>query len=104
MAVLELGGSEMKFEDIKFNKTDLPQGIQAMIHFGVYDLSIVKSDFSYGGSSGLYEIAVFDGDVQTELPGITDEGDTVKGYLTEADVGAIIKKMYLITGKTPVQI
>jgi hypothetical protein len=38
------------------------------------------------------------------MPGITDEDDTVKGYLTEADVGAIIKKMYLITGKTPRQV
>ena len=94
----------MKFEDIKFNKTDLPQGIQAMIHFGVYDLSIVKSDFSYGGKSGLYEIAVFDGDVQTELPGITEKGDTVKGFLSESDVEAIIKKMHLVSGADPEQI
>jgi len=38
------------------------------------------------------------------LPGITEDGDTVKGYLTEADINAIIKKMYLITGKSPRQV
>ena len=38
------------------------------------------------------------------MPGITNEDDSVKGYLTEADVDTIIKKMYLITGKTPRQI
>ena len=94
----------MKFEDIKFKSTDLPQGIQAMIHFGAYDLSIVKSDFSYGGKSGLYEIAVFDGDIQTELPGITEQGDTVKGFLSESDVEGIIKKMHLVSGADPEQI
>ena len=49
----------MKFEDIKFKDTDLPKGIQALLKFGEYELSIVKSDFSYGGNAGLYEIAVF---------------------------------------------
>jgi hypothetical protein len=38
------------------------------------------------------------------LPGITEDDDSVKGRLTEADVDAIIKKMYLLTGKTPRQI
>ena len=94
----------MKFKDIKFKSTGLPQGIQAMIHFGAYDLSIVKSDFSYGGKSGLYEIAVFDGDIQTELPGITEQGDTVKGFLSESDVEGIIKKMHLASGADPEQI
>ena len=55
----------MKFKEIKFNKTDIPNGIQAMIDFGDYNLSIVKSDFSYGGQSGLYEIAVFAGNEQS---------------------------------------
>ena len=89
----------MKFKEIKFNKTDMPNGIQAMIDFGDYNLSIVKSDFSYGGKSGLYEIAVFGGDNQTEMPGITEAGDTVKGFLTEAGVMSIIKKMMTITKK-----
>ena len=91
----------MKFKDIKFNKTEMPSGIQAMLKFGDYDLSIVKSDFSYGGSSGLYEIAVFKGDGQVELPGITEQGDTVKGFLSESEVEGIIKKMHLVSGADP---
>jgi hypothetical protein len=88
----------MKFQDIKFNDTKMPKGIQSIIDFGKYDLSIVKSDFSYGGKQGLYEIAVFDGKEQVELPGITEEGDTVKGFLTEDNVMGIIAKMHSITG------
>jgi|TARA_B110000967_G_C18581149_1_gene409761 hypothetical protein len=53
---------------------------------------------SYGHEKDLYEIAVFDGDDQVELPGITSPGDTVKGFLTEADIDAILIKMYTITG------
>ena len=33
-----------------------------------------------------------------ELPGITDEGDPVKGWLTINDVNSIIKKLTSITG------
>ena len=99
----------MKLKDFKLLETDVPKGVQAMLDFGKYHLSIIKSDFSYGGSQGKYEIGVFtanDGvaNSMTELPGITAENDSVKGFLTEADVDAIIKKMYLITGKTPRQI
>ena len=94
----------MKFKDIKFNKTEMPSGIQAMLNFGDYDLSIVKSDFSYGGKQGLYEIAVFKGNGQVELPGITEQGDTVKGFLNEGEVEGIIKKMHLVTGKDPVNL
>ena len=86
------------FEDIKFNKTDHPNGVQAIVSFGDYSLSIVKNDFSYGGDKGLYEIAVYQQDSQVELPGITNEGDTVKGYLTTDEVVGIVKKMHLISG------
>ena len=71
----------MRFEDLKFEP--LYDGVQAMVPFGKYELSVVKHGFSYGGSKGLYEIAVFEGDSQVELPGITQEGDTFKGFLTE---------------------
>jgi len=94
----------MKFKDIKFNKTEMPSGIQAMLNFGDYDLSIVKSDFSYGGKSGLYEIAVFSGNDQIEMPGITEQGDTVKGFLSEDEVVGIVKKMHLISGADPVAV
>tara|TARA_Y100000385_G_C13105598_1_gene647496 strand:+ start:4541 stop:4822 length:282 start_codon:yes stop_codon:yes gene_type:complete len=89
----------MTFNDITFNETLMPKGIQAKIRFGGYDLSIVQNEVSYGGRQGLYEIAIFKGDGQVEMPGITEEGDTVKGFLTESDVESIIKKMYTVTGQ-----
>tara|TARA_B100001057_G_scaffold300327_1_gene300475 strand:+ start:695 stop:985 length:291 start_codon:yes stop_codon:yes gene_type:complete len=89
------------FDQIKFNETAIPKGIQALIKFANYELSIVKNDASYGNASGLYEIAVFKGNGQVELPGITEEGDTVKGFLNEGDVMGIIKKMHLVSGADP---
>ena len=94
----------MKFKDLTFKKTDIPNGIQAMLNFGGYELSIVKSDFSYGGTSGLYEIAVFKGNEQVEMPGITQAGDTVKGFLSESEVEGIIKKMHLVSGADPKEV
>ena len=87
----------MKFEDIKF--VSLYDGKSAVIPFGKYELSIVSHSHSYGGKQGLYEIAVFNADTndQVELPGVTREGDTVKGFLTESDVVCIIKKMQAIS-------
>lgn len=91
-------GMIMKFEDIKF--VSLYDGKSAVIPFGKYELSIVSHQYSYGGKQGLYEIAVFDAntDNQVELPGVTREGDTVKGFLTETDVLGIIKKMHTLCG------
>jgi len=99
----------MKLKDFELLETDMPKGVQAVLDFGKYHLSIIKSDFSYGGSQGKYEIGVFsanDGVASdmVELPGITNEGDSVKGWLTNSDVDAIISKMYFLTGTTPRQI
>ena len=91
----------MKFDDIKFKETEMPKGVQAMINFGEYDLSVVQSDFSYGGKQGKYEIAVFKGCDQVNMPGITEEGDTIKGFLSESEVEGIIKKMHLVSGSDP---
>ena len=84
----------MKFSDLKFN--DFLDGVSARVTFGDYDLSVVRHSGSYGGSKGLYEIAVFKGDDMVELDGITAEGDTVKGWLTEKDVTEIMNKMECI--------
>lgn len=91
----------MKFEEIKFESTDVPNGVQALMQFGDYELSIVKSDFSYGGKQGLYEIGVFKGGEMVSLPGITEEHDTVKGFLSEDNVVGIITKMSTISGVFP---
>ena len=93
----------MNLKNLKFQNTEMPKGIQAILKFGDHELSIVKSDFSYGGKQGLYEIAVFKDSTQIEMPGITQEGDTVKGFLNESDVDVIIKKMHIATGSSPSQ-
>lgn len=111
--VLTNGKDNMKLKDFKWmtkqqHKSRITEaGGQIVLDFGKYHLSII--DDGYGSDRDLYEIAVFnacDGVASgmTELPGITAEGDTVQGYLTESDVDLIFKKMYLITGQQPEQI
>lgn len=93
----------MKLAD--FEKMPLYDGSQVVLEFGdEYELSVVSHSGSYGGSEGLYEIAVFKYSKQVELPGVTYKGDTVKGFLTEEEVDAIIMKMFVITGKEPIQL
>ena len=75
-----------------------PRGYKANFDFDKYVLSIVQNEMSYGAAQGFYEICIFENDNQIELPGITDEGDAVKGWLTVQDVNAIIKKLTSITG------
>ena len=79
-------------------------GLQALIDFEVYQLSIVQHSGSYGGNHGLWEIGVFQGNDMCELPPITVEGDTVRGYLTEDDVADIIVQMVELTGFDPKEI
>ena len=92
----------MKFKDLKFVDTKFPKGKQALVQFGEYELSIICNENSYGGKNGgtLYEIGVFKGNAMVELPGITEEGDTVKGWLNETNVELIMKKMYSLTMHT----
>lgn len=95
----------MKLANFEMMETRSPNGVQVLLSFGdKYDLSIVQNEFSYGNKQGLYEIAVFKDMDQVELPGITEPGDTVKGFLTEKDVDTIIKKLYTVTMEMPVQI
>jgi hypothetical protein len=54
--------------------------------------------------NGLYEIGVFKGDDMVELPGITEDGDTVKGFLTEESVSGIMTKMISISGSDGIQV
>ena len=92
----------MNLKQLTWLNKSFGDGKQIIVEFNNYNLSIIND--GYGKEKGLYEISVFkDGD-QIELPGITDEGDTVKGWLTEADVDTILLKMYTITGTTPRQV
>ena len=100
----------MNFYDVKMMPMEKPfNGVQAILDFGEYHLSIVKHDYSYGGKQGKFEIGVFeskDGIAKgmVELPGITAMGDTIKGFLADYEVDAIIKKMKAITDVEPKQI
>ena len=74
----------------------------------IYCILLFVTIIQLGGAQ-IYEIGVFaasDGVARdmVELPDITNEGDTVKGWLSEKDVDTIIKKMYTITGKEPEQV
>ena len=94
----------MKLKDFELLETKVPKGVQAVLAFDNYELSVVNNETSYGNKQGLYEIAVFKDGEQKELPGVTAKGDSVKGWLTEADIDVILKKMYLITGTKPRQV
>ena len=90
---------------LSFDVNKYHKGIQLILDFKKYELSIVKHEGSYGGPQGLFEIMVSDKSGHgIELPGITEEGDTVKGFLTLEDVSAICKKMTAITGNEPVKV
>jgi len=90
------------FDYNNFPTTNAYDGTQSTIQFGEYALSVVRHSGSYGGPEGLYEIAVFEESDLIEMPGITEEGDTVKGYLTKDEVDCILTKMFTITGCKPI--
>ena len=81
------------FKDLEFK--DHPNGmggVQAKIQFANgFGASIVKTPFSYGGTRGLYELAIFgkDGDITYDTP-ITDD---VLGYLSEVKVTETLAKI-----------
>ena len=80
-------------------------GYQWRLQFGnQYQLSIINHKTSMGYPDH-YEIGIFgDCDTMTELPGITEEGNNVKGYLTSSEIDVIIMKMIAITGNLPINV
>ena len=74
------------FKDLSFNVVeDNINWIRAFMMFdNGYGVSVVKSDYSYGGRSGLYELAVLDSD--GEITYGTHITDDVLGFLTPEDV------------------
>jgi hypothetical protein len=92
----------MRFSDLEFYPRN--GGIQSIVEFGNYELSIIQTEFSYGGTEGLYEIGVFKNGCLTEVEGVTDPDDSVKGFLTEDEVTGILLKMHSITGCEGAQI
>lgn len=90
---------------LSFDTSKYHNGIQLVLDYKQYELSIIQHDGSYGGPQGLFEIMVSNQNGHgIQLPGITEKGDTVKGFLTLEDVSGICKKMTSITGNDPVKV
>lgn len=90
---------------LSFDVSKYHKGIQLVLDYKQYELSIIRHEGSYGGPQGLFEIMVSDSSGHgIELPGITNPGDTVKGWLTLEDVSSICKKLSVITGNDPVKV
>ena len=81
------------FNDIVFktNPMGADFGIVSRTEFdNGYEVSVVKSPYTYGGDKGLYELAVFkDGEITYATP-ITDD---VIGYLRPEDVTDVMIKI-----------
>ena len=78
-----------KFDLLTFEDTKVPQGVAAKVEFpNGWGASIVKSDMSYGGKSGLFEIAVLDND--GKINSQTDITDDVVGWCDDKDVDRIL--------------
>jgi hypothetical protein len=63
-----------------------------------YGLSVICHSSSYGGQDGLFEIMLMKNNTPIEMDSITNNGDTVKGYLTKEEVIDIIKTVREIPG------
>jgi hypothetical protein len=81
------------FKDIEFKPNPMGEdfGIVSRTQFdNGYEASVVKSDYTYGGKNGLYELALFkDGEICYDTP-ITDD---VIGYLRPEDVTDVMAKI-----------
>jgi len=81
------------FKDLEF--VEHPShigGVQARIQFeNGYGASVVKTDYTYGGDKGLYELAVLDSN--GSLTYATSVTDDVIGYLRPEDVTDVMAKI-----------
>lgn len=79
------------FKDLKFDNDKALEGVRAKMNFlNNYGVSVIRNRYSYGGSQGLYELAVlYKGKITYNTP-ITDN---VLGYLNEQEVSEVMKKV-----------
>lgn len=73
------------FKDLNFEPHPGGDGVMVWEHFeNGYGVSVVRTEFTYGGKQGLYELAVLkDGEIHYDNP--VAKGDVV-GYLRPEDV------------------
>ena len=85
----------MKFSDLNFEPHPNWDGVQAKYFFdNGYGVSVIKSSNSYGGSEGLYELAVLQGlEEDWEICYDTPIADDVMGYLTIEDVETVLTQV-----------
>ena len=85
----------MKFSDLNFEPHPNWDGVQAKYFFdNGYGVSVIKSSNSYGGSEGLYELAVLQGlEEDWEICYNTPITDDVMGHLTIEDVETVLNQV-----------
>jgi hypothetical protein len=80
-----------KFEDLDFKAHPNWDGVQALMNFdNGFGVSVIMSEYSYGGKHRLYELAVMDKDGICYDSGITDD---VIGELHNLEVTELMKKV-----------
>jgi len=82
-----------QFKDLEFVPHAAGMGgVMSRIKFeNGYGASVVKSEYTYGGKDGLYELAVLDSD--GNLTYATSVTDDVIGYLRPEDVTDVMAKI-----------
>jgi hypothetical protein len=79
------------FADLIFKPHPIPSGVQAIINFSNgYAASVVRTQWSYGGSEGLYELAILKDDAICYDTPITND---VLGHLTEDGVTEALQQI-----------
>ena len=79
-----------KFDLLTFKKMKKQDGVQAIAEFPTgFGASVIKSDFSHGGKSGLFELAVLDNDTGN-INSTTDITDDVIGWQDEDDIDRVL--------------
>jgi hypothetical protein len=89
----------MNFSELNFDDHPSWPGVQAKHFFdNGYGVSVIQSPNSYGGSRGLYELAVLEGDEdEWQLCYDTPITDDVIGHLTESDVEKLLNEVAALT-------
>jgi hypothetical protein len=87
----------VKHEDIDFSDGYKKGGRQKLYHFkNGYGASVVKHEGSYGGKSGLWELAVLD--AEGHLCYDTEITDDVIGHLNDPQVDALLNQIANLKG------